>query len=158
MCAGGWFSATTSGRRRVWLALLSVSCSSDRLPHDNGCGPASICTGSRPLPRIKPRPIRPTPDRLRNFERHTVPTLPRGRTATPGVLAPFSTYAPICGDIFISWGPRFSLYGDTVNLSHCSYCLAIFTLWVNAQGARRSPCPSFLTSSDFALTDRRAEA
>jgi len=35
----------------------------------------------------------------------------------------FSSYASICGDIFISSGPRFSPYGDTVNLS----CPAILT-------------------------------
>src|SRR5208337_3248387 len=137
--------------------LLSVSCSSDRLPHDSGCGPASICTSSRPLPRIKPRPSRPDTGPSLKFRTSYRADVAQGKNSHLEYWAPFSPYAPICG-FFISWGPRFSLYGDTVNLSHCSYCLAIFTLWVNAQGARRSPCPSFLTSSDFALTDRRAEA
>ena len=33
-----------------------------------------------------------------------------------GELSTFSSYASICGDIFISWSPRFSFYGDRVNL------------------------------------------
>src|SRR5208283_5932158 len=40
----------------------------------------------------------------------------------------FSSHASICGDIFISWGTRFSPYGDRVNLSRCFYCPAILTL------------------------------
>src|SRR5271157_2334085 len=45
----------------------------------------------------------------------------------------FSSHASICGDIFISWGTRFSPYGDTVNLSRCFYYPAILTLCVNPQ-------------------------
>src|SRR5271166_4569089 len=52
------------------------------------------------------------------------------------VLA-FSSYASICGDIFISWGPRFSSYGDTVNLSRCSYRPAILTSCVNPQKKKK---------------------
>ena len=43
-------------------------------------------------------------------------------------VAAFSSYASICGDIFISWGPRFSPYGDSVNLSRYFYSPAILTL------------------------------
>jgi hypothetical protein len=45
----------------------------------------------------------------------------------------FSSHASICGDIFISWGPRFSRYGGKVNLSRCLYSPAIRTLGVNPQ-------------------------
>src|SRR5271169_1190617 len=38
-----------------------------------------------------------------------------GETRCCAVVA-FSSHASICGDIFISWGTRFSPYGDTVNL------------------------------------------
>src|SRR5271169_5869067 len=48
----------------------------------------------------------------------------------------FSSHASICGDFFISWGTRFSPYGDTVNLSRCFYFPAIFTLSVNPQQQR----------------------
>src|SRR5271157_1302704 len=48
-------------------------------------------------------------------------------------VSAFSSYASICGDILISCGPRFSPYGDTVNLSRCFYCPAILTLCVNPQ-------------------------
>jgi hypothetical protein len=51
-----------------------------------------------------------------------------------GEVSAFSSYASICGDIFISWGPRFSPYGDTVNLSRCFYSPAILTLCVNPHG------------------------
>src|SRR5208337_3670071 len=62
-----------------------------------------------------------------------------GRSSANRKLAPnrhvevsaFSSHASICGDIFISWGPRFSPYGDTVNLSRCFYSPAILTLCVN---------------------------
>src|SRR5208283_599698 len=43
----------------------------------------------------------------------------------------FSSYAALCGDIFISGGPRFSPYGDSVNLSRFFFSPAILTLRVN---------------------------
>jgi hypothetical protein len=48
-----------------------------------------------------------------------------------------SSHASICGDVFTSWGTRFSPYGDTVNLSRCFYCPAILTLCVNPQQRRK---------------------
>src|SRR5271166_3170379 len=45
----------------------------------------------------------------------------------------FSSHASTCGDIFISWSPRFSPHGDTVNLSLCFDSPAILTLCVNPQ-------------------------
>jgi len=48
-------------------------------------------------------------------------------------VSAFSSYASICGDLLISCGPRFSPYGDTVNLSRCFYSPAILTLCVNPQ-------------------------
>src|SRR5271169_2847892 len=51
-------------------------------------------------------------------------------------MSAFSSYASICGDILISCGPRFSPYGDTVNLSRCFYSPAILTLCVNPQAPR----------------------
>src|SRR5271157_6073326 len=42
---------------------------------------------------------------------------------SPGCEAAFASYASICGDIFISWAPRFSLYGDTVDLRNLCMCL-----------------------------------
>jgi hypothetical protein len=47
----------------------------------------------------------------------------------------FSSHASICGDIFISWGPRFSPYGDTVDLSLCFDSPAILMLCVNPHAA-----------------------
>src|SRR5271166_6768649 len=52
-------------------------------------------------------------------------------------VSAFSSYASICGDILISCGPRFSPYGDTVNLSRCFYSPAILTLCVNPQRERK---------------------
>jgi len=52
-------------------------------------------------------------------------------------VSALSSYASICGDIFISWGPRFSPYGDTVNLSRCFYSPAILTLCVNPQRRKK---------------------
>ena len=46
-------------------------------------------------------------------------------------VSPFSSHASICGDIFISWGTRFSPYGGKVNLSRCFYSPAILTSCVN---------------------------
>jgi len=52
-------------------------------------------------------------------------------------VSAFSSYASICRDIFISWGPRFSPYGGTVNLSRCFYSPSILTLCVNPHHLRQ---------------------
>jgi len=64
----------------------------------------------------------------------------------------FSSYASICGDIFISWDHRFSPYGDTVNLSRCFYSSAILTLCVNPQlSVKGKKEDDLATSKDLAM-------
>src|SRR5208283_105123 len=53
------------------------------------------------------------------------------KVAGCNAVAAFSSCGSICGDIFISWGPRFSYKGDTAGLNRCFCCPSNFTLCVN---------------------------